>query len=36
VKVEYELTCKGRGFQEVVEAITRWGALMAEPVDQAR
>ncbi|MBI1751236.1 MAG: helix-turn-helix transcriptional regulator [Acidobacteria bacterium] len=36
VKVEYELTCKGRGFQHVVEAITRWGALIAEPADQAQ
>ncbi len=25
VKVEYELTCKGEGFRQVVEAVTRWG-----------
>jgi DNA-binding HxlR family transcriptional regulator len=26
VKVEYELTCKGQGFQQVVDAIIQWGA----------
>ena len=30
VKVEYELTCKGEGFGQVVEAIIRWGAQIAE------
>jgi DNA-binding HxlR family transcriptional regulator len=30
VKVEYELTCKGQGFGQVVEAIIRWGAQIAE------
>lgn len=34
VKVEYELTCKGRGFQQVVEAITNWGTMIAEPGDK--
>jgi DNA-binding HxlR family transcriptional regulator len=28
VRVEYELTCKGQGFGQVVEAIIRWGALI--------
>lgn len=31
VKVEYELTCKGEGFRQVVEAVTRWGTQIAEP-----
>ncbi|MBP1770906.1 MAG: Transcriptional regulator [Holophagaceae bacterium] len=31
VKVEYKLTCKGCGFQQVVEAITSWGSMIAEP-----
>ncbi len=35
VKVEYELTCKGQGFQRVVKAVTQWGTEIAEP-DQAR
>lgn len=34
VKVEYELTYKGLGFQQVVDAITHWGALIAEPRGQ--
>ncbi len=34
VRVEYELTAAGRGFQAVFEAIARWGSSMAigEPV----
>jgi DNA-binding HxlR family transcriptional regulator len=35
VKVEYELTCKGRGFQQVVEAIIRWGCQLAETAPEA-
>ncbi|GLH74657.1 hypothetical protein GETHLI_31590 [Geothrix limicola] len=31
VKVEYELTCKGRGFRQVVEAVTRWGEQISLP-----
>jgi len=38
VRVEYELTCKGQGFHEVVEAVTRWGTRISEeePEAQAR
>lgn len=37
VKVEYELTCKGRGFRCVVDAVTRWGGEIAAPeADQSR
>ena len=36
VRVEYELTCKGQGFRQVVEAVTHWGTQIAEPSDQAR
>ncbi|HEX9010230.1 MAG TPA: helix-turn-helix domain-containing protein [Holophagaceae bacterium] len=37
VRVEYELTCKGRGFRCVVEAVTRWGTEIQEPgADQPR
>jgi DNA-binding HxlR family transcriptional regulator len=35
VKVEYELTCKGQGFQQVVDAIIRWGAQIAESAPKA-
>lgn len=35
VKVEYELTCKGRGFQQVVEAIIRWGEQIEETEPKA-
>jgi len=31
VRVEYELTDAGRGFQAVFEAIARWGQTLAEP-----
>lgn len=31
VKVEYGLTAKGRGFQQVVDAVNRWGALISQP-----
>ncbi|WP_437286870.1 winged helix-turn-helix transcriptional regulator [Sorangium sp. So ce406] len=30
VRVEYELTDTGRGFSEVAQAISRWGAMLAE------
>ncbi|WP_438016321.1 helix-turn-helix domain-containing protein [Sorangium sp. So ce315] len=30
VRVEYELTDAGRGFSEVAQAISRWGAMLAE------
>lgn len=30
VRVEYELTDTGRGFSEVAQAISRWGATLAE------
>lgn len=29
VRVEYELTETGRGFRDVVEAVTRWGTCIA-------
>jgi DNA-binding HxlR family transcriptional regulator len=35
VKVEYALTCKGQGFQQVVEAIIRWGAQISESEPKA-
>lgn len=36
VRVEYELTCKGGGFRQVVEAVTQWGTEIADPDAQAR
>lgn len=36
VRVEYELTCAGCGFDDVVQAITRWGALIAQSAEEAR
>lgn len=34
VRIEYELTCKGRGFGQVVDVITQWGELLAQPEEQ--
>lgn len=36
VRVEYELTCKGQGFRQVVEAVTQWGTQIVDAEDQAR
>ncbi len=36
VRVEYGLTPKGRGFQEVVDAVNRWGALISQPETPGR
>ena len=36
VRVEYELTAAGRGFQAVFEAIARWGQTLAGPGTRTR
>ncbi|WP_052572040.1 winged helix-turn-helix transcriptional regulator [Geothrix fermentans] len=36
VRVEYELTCKGEGFRQVVEAVTQWGTQIAEAEAQVQ
>ena len=36
VRVEYELTERGQGFHQVVEAVTQWGTELADPEAQAR
>ncbi|WP_433930480.1 winged helix-turn-helix transcriptional regulator [Sorangium cellulosum] len=35
VRVEYELTDSGRGFQAVAQAISRWGEMLAESAPRA-